>query len=273
MQSSKSFFSASKMSSLVLANRVLDSGKCEDVVHYHGISNYLVSDVIVATATSERHCKAIGERLEEALKDNNISFISSTSSSDVANSNDWVVIDCEKESLMIHIMTEEKRDYYKIDQLISQMSKGQAKISQSHQIKEVAKVGSKLQKSAPIAKKVTKPVAQKKAVAQVKKVAQKSAPIAKKVTKPVAQKKAVAQVKKVAQKSAPIAKKVTKPVAQKKAVAIKQNAKPVIQKKAVVAPVIKKIASANNNPIIGNRIQQNSSVLSKLQSIINKNKI
>ena len=149
----------SKMNSIIISKRVLDIGKCEDIVHYSGIQDYLVNDVIIATATSERHCKAIAENIEKIFKENGITFISSTSVSEMGMSNEWVVIDCEVQSLMLHIMTEQQRDYYKIDSLISKMSQQDDMQINSAEIKKPVTV------KAP-AKTIAKPVVKK---AEIKK--------------------------------------------------------------------------------------------------------
>ncbi len=149
--------------------RILDVNKCVDIMHYTNLQNYLCSDVIVATATSERHCKAMAEYLVDFCKSKEISCLSSVSSPAKFTSNDWIIVDCEGESTIIHVMVQAKRDYYGIDSLLAaiapQNSKNVAKPSLSiiENNKPAAKKAAPVKAKAEPAKAVAKPAAKKAA--------------------------------------------------------------------------------------------------------------
>lgn len=148
--------------------RLLDMNKCEDIKLYADLHDYFSSNVIVATATSERHCKAIAERISEFCKDNRVGYLSSTSSKKIA-SNDWVIVDCESELVIVHVMTEEKRGYYNIDELLGSIA------AIENDQKKSTKIAPKPVATKPVTSKqvkITQPIASKKV--ETKKVVKKS---------------------------------------------------------------------------------------------------
>ncbi len=114
-----------KTNFLLACQEILDLGKCENITHYAGLRDYLVHDVIVVTANSEVHCRAIAERIQTSLKEADIFFLSSLKNihPKLTPSHKWVVIDCEEFSTMIHLMTESERSYYDIDSLLEKICK------------------------------------------------------------------------------------------------------------------------------------------------------
>lgn len=71
------------------------------------ITDYL----ILVTGTSDPHVKALKGALDRALKDANVQLIGE----DRALNSGWLVVDAF--DFMIHLQTEEMRDFYRLDQL------------------------------------------------------------------------------------------------------------------------------------------------------------
>ena len=78
-----------------------------DVRGKSSITDYL----ILATGTSDAHLKALKAALDNALKMANIQLIGE----DRSLSSGWLVVDAY--DFMVHLQTEETRDYYRLDQL------------------------------------------------------------------------------------------------------------------------------------------------------------
>ena len=67
--------------------------------------------MIIASATSSRHAKALSDRVVEDLKRNNILVLGVEGQ----DTSDWILIDCE--DLVINIMNNETRLYYDLEAL------------------------------------------------------------------------------------------------------------------------------------------------------------
>ncbi len=78
-----------------------------DVRGKSSITDYL----ILATGTSEPHVKALKSGLDAALKDAGVQLIGE----DRALGSGWLVVDAF--DFMIHLQTQEMRDFYRLDQL------------------------------------------------------------------------------------------------------------------------------------------------------------
>ena len=78
-----------------------------DVRGKSSITDYL----ILVTGTSDAHLKALKGALDKALKAANIRLIGE----DRSLSSGWLVVDAF--DFMVHLQTEETRDYYRLDQL------------------------------------------------------------------------------------------------------------------------------------------------------------
>lgn len=83
--------------------------KVLDVRGKSSITDYL----ILATATSEPHVKALKNGLDTALKEAGVQLIGQ----DREVGSGWLVVDAF--DFMVHLQTGEMRDYYKLDQLWS----------------------------------------------------------------------------------------------------------------------------------------------------------
>lgn len=78
-----------------------------DVRGKSSITDYLV----LATATSDPHIKALKASLDGALKEAGVRLVGNERSV----SSGWVVVDAF--DFMVHLQTEEMREYYRLDQL------------------------------------------------------------------------------------------------------------------------------------------------------------
>ena len=83
--------------------------KVLDVRDKSSITDFL----ILATATSEPHVKALKSGLDAALKAAGVQLIGQ----DREIGSGWLVVDAF--DFMVHLQTQEMRDYYKLDQLWS----------------------------------------------------------------------------------------------------------------------------------------------------------
>ncbi|MEO0509760.1 MAG: ribosome silencing factor [Verrucomicrobiota bacterium] len=81
--------------------------KVLDVRGKSSITDYL----IIATATSEPHVKALKAALDSALKDAGVQLIGQ----DREVGSGWLVVDAF--DFMVHLQTETMREYYSLDQL------------------------------------------------------------------------------------------------------------------------------------------------------------
>jgi len=86
-----------------------ESIKVLDVRGKSSITDYL----ILVNATSEPHAKALKTSLDAKLKEAGVQLIGQ----DREVGSGWLVIDAF--DFMVHLQTEEMRDYYKLDQLWS----------------------------------------------------------------------------------------------------------------------------------------------------------
>ena len=78
-----------------------------DVRGKSSITDYL----ILVTGTSDAHLKALKAALDDAFKRTNIQLIGE----DRSLSSGWLVVDAF--DFMVHLQTEEMRDFYRLDQL------------------------------------------------------------------------------------------------------------------------------------------------------------
>ena len=86
-----------------------ESVKILDVRGKSSITDYL----IIATATSVPHVKALKNALDVALKESGVQLIGE----DREVGSGWLVVDAF--DFMVHLQTDKIRDYYKLDQLWS----------------------------------------------------------------------------------------------------------------------------------------------------------
>lgn len=71
----------------------------------------IMSNIVIATATSKQHCQAIGRHLLESAKLNKINIIGVEG----LDEKEWVLIDLG--DIVVHIMIEETRKFYELEKL------------------------------------------------------------------------------------------------------------------------------------------------------------
>ncbi len=71
---------------------------------------------VICTVRSQTHLKGLTEHINEYFHANNIDKLNS-----FKNSSDqgWVLIDCG--TIVIHLMTQEKREFYELENLLNQL--------------------------------------------------------------------------------------------------------------------------------------------------------
>lgn len=175
---------------VLLAARCADEKKAENikVLDLNGLSS-LCDSIILATVTSKPHLEAVEDEISTRLKQEGVYKLNR----DGGESMMWRVADYG--AFLVHIMTQEARDFYALDKIFS--------------------FGKELDYKKPkAAKKTTSKAAKKTVKKAVKKVTQKTS------AKAPAKKTAKPAVKKTAQKTA--TKKSTRTTTKK---AVKKTAK------------------------------------------------
>lgn len=87
-------------------------GECVEVLDVRDKSS-ITDFLILVSANSEPHAKALKNALDSKLKDAGVQLIGQ----DREVGSGWLVIDAF--DFMVHLQTEEMREYYKLDQLWS----------------------------------------------------------------------------------------------------------------------------------------------------------
>jgi ribosome-associated protein len=157
---SKSYLLA-KVCVLALEEKKAGDLKVLDVSEQSSITNFLV----LATATSEPHLRALRVEIEKTLDAEKTHIVGT----ETAEESGWTVIDAF--DVMIHLFTPERRKVYGLDKLwkdavnipVSEFLPGaepkapkKAKIAAPKKVKATAKVAKEPAKKAAKAKKVTK---------------------------------------------------------------------------------------------------------------------
>lgn len=193
----------------LLAARYADDKKAENikVIDLNGLSS-LCDFIVIATVTSKPHLEAVEDEISTQLKKIGVYKLNR----DGGDSALWRVSDYG--SFLVHVMTQEARDFYALDKIFSfgteldyKKPKAAKKPAAKKPVKKAPARKAAAKKSS--SKKTAKKAAPKKAAA--KKPAKKAAP-KKTVKKPAAKKTTVK--KPAAKKAAKTAKKPAKKVSK-----------------------------------------------------------
>ena len=96
--------------------KILDEKKAEQIEIFDmRDKEYFVDSVIIATTMGEKHALSLIDELKTALKPLNEEFLN------VQSSEEWSVIDLG--DILIHLLSEEYRAKYKIEELLSELKK------------------------------------------------------------------------------------------------------------------------------------------------------
>ncbi|MEF3245584.1 MAG: ribosome silencing factor [Caldisericaceae bacterium] len=118
------------MKGKTLANfiaKVIEDKKGEDIKIFDVKKLTIITDYfVVCTATAGEHCNAIADEIEEKLKKKNTRPISI----DRGNDSSWIAMDYG--SVIVHIMTEEKRGFYNLENIWEEIN---PKIKQRRKMK------------------------------------------------------------------------------------------------------------------------------------------
>ena len=94
----------------------LDSNKALDIISIDLENKSSMADyMIIASGTSSRHIQALSEQVLEKLKDNGIK----NSKIEGKESSDWKLVDGI--DLIVHIFNPEKRKFYEIEKIWSEL--------------------------------------------------------------------------------------------------------------------------------------------------------
>lgn len=107
-------FSADFKKLLNLAHITLENAKARELQEiYIGDISSIADVMMVVTATSNRHSRAIANSLREALRENNFSLLSVEGE----DTGEWILVDAG--DLLIHVMLTEIREFYELEKLWS----------------------------------------------------------------------------------------------------------------------------------------------------------
>jgi ribosome-associated protein len=99
---------------LAVAHQSLEDSKARELQEiYIGDISSIADVMIVVTATSNRHSRAIANALRETLRDNNCPLLSVEGE----DTGEWILVDMG--DLLIHIMLAETREFYELEKLWS----------------------------------------------------------------------------------------------------------------------------------------------------------
>ena len=116
MQGQESAFSLSMNSNDVIemAVKALEDMKGVDLTVIDIVGKSSIADaMIVVTGTSQRHVKSLAESVRVTSKEANHPPLGIEG----GDSSDWVLVDLG--DVIVHVMTEEKRDFYSLEKLWS----------------------------------------------------------------------------------------------------------------------------------------------------------
>lgn len=99
---------------LAVGHQALEDSKARDLQEiYIGDISSIADMMIVVTATSNRHSRAIANTLREKLRESNCPLLSVEGE----DTGEWILVDSG--DLLIHIMLAETRDFYELEKLWS----------------------------------------------------------------------------------------------------------------------------------------------------------
>lgn len=158
---------------VIQSARLIDDKKGENIIAYDlkGLSS-LCDYMVIATATSAPHLQAIEEEVSTKLKE----FALYKTNRDGSQSNNWRVSDYG--GFMLHLMTEEARNFYALDKVFSF-----AKELAWQEVKKPASKKKSTKKTTTKSKKAVKKTSKKPAVKSTKKLAAKKSTTKKVVKK------------------------------------------------------------------------------------------
>lgn len=105
---------------------VLEDMKAEDVVVIDATSRTIMADAfVIATATSDTHARAMGDRMHLALKAQGVRV----DHAEMDSGRDWTIMDYG--DVVVHIFLEKARRYYNIEELWGHV----AEVREKHQEK------------------------------------------------------------------------------------------------------------------------------------------
>ncbi|MEA3352793.1 MAG: ribosome silencing factor [Campylobacterota bacterium] len=91
---------------------VLDFNKAEDIENFDLTNKgYIVNQVVIATSLNAKHSLALLNHLKDALKPEGEEFLRTE------EDGDWSIIDLG--DILIHIMTQEHRDKYSLEEFLT----------------------------------------------------------------------------------------------------------------------------------------------------------
>jgi ribosome-associated protein len=99
---------------LLVAHQTLEDSKARELQEiYIGDISSIADVMIVVTATSNRHSRAIANALRESLRENECHLLSVEGE----DTGEWILVDAG--DLLIHIMLADTREFYELEKLWS----------------------------------------------------------------------------------------------------------------------------------------------------------
>ncbi len=103
------------MNKIDIVIKILDDSKAKDILNL-AVDQFtsIADNMVICTATSNRHAKAISDKLLRQLKTCGYKSIGVTGLEDCQ----WILLDCNE--VIVHIMLQESRDFYQLENLWQQ---------------------------------------------------------------------------------------------------------------------------------------------------------
>ncbi|MFW5782014.1 MAG: ribosome silencing factor [Candidatus Muiribacteriaceae bacterium] len=92
--------------------KTLEDKKAQDISVHKAPEGHMTDEYVICTGTSDTHIRTLNESLKKSFRDNRIDLLYF---SDRNISPEWIVLDAGE--VIIHIMTEEKRSHYELEDL------------------------------------------------------------------------------------------------------------------------------------------------------------
>lgn len=92
--------------------KFLEDNKCENIYTFKN-DKYIVDNVIIATVLGGNHAISIAEKMLFDLKQEDVNVITDGNAKD-----GWIVVEVLQWNVMVHLMTQQKRDFFNIEEFL-----------------------------------------------------------------------------------------------------------------------------------------------------------
>lgn len=98
----------------------LEENKCEEIQVF-ACKNYICDNAIIATTLGAVHSSAVAQKFITESKHQGFESIVDGTAKD-----GWVAIEVPSHNIIVHLMTQEKRKYFNLEEFLAKLSKQKA---------------------------------------------------------------------------------------------------------------------------------------------------